>query len=79
MDNILFEDITVDGVDVAVTVDMGYKPGPIGNATDPGTPRLGIDTAKFATRSVYFRPSFLWTRVPGSLSYSARTVMYHLS
>ena len=54
MDNILFEDITVDGVDVAVTVDMGYKPGPIGNATDPGTPRLGIDTAKFATRSVYF-------------------------
>ena len=41
MDDILFEDITVDGVDVAVTVDMGYKPGPVENATDPGTPRLG--------------------------------------
>jgi polygalacturonase len=42
MDNITFEDIVAEGVDVPISVQMGYKPGPAPpNGTGPGTPHLG--------------------------------------
>ena len=42
MDNIIFEDIVAEGVDVPISVQMGYKPGPApANGTGPDTPHLG--------------------------------------
>ena len=47
VDNITFEDIVAEGVDVPVSVQMGYKPGPAPtNGTDPGTPHLGRLTVR---------------------------------
>lgn len=50
MDNITFEDVTAEGVDVPISVQMGYKPGPdpgnTTNGTDPGTPHLGRLTVR---------------------------------
>ena len=47
VDNITFEDIVAEGVNVPVSVQMGYKPGPAPtNGTDPGTPHLGRLTVR---------------------------------
>jgi len=55
MDSILFEDIVAEGIDTAISVQMGYKPGPSPeNATDPGTPHLGrLTVRRFRAAAIF--------------------------